>query len=439
MKFFDRKEEIAKLKAIYNRAKENAQFTIVTGRRRIGKTSLIMKAYEDTSYLYFFVGRKSEADLCEDFQLELEEKLGVVTFGRATKFSEIFKQVMLLAQKQHITLFIDEFQDFLRVNKSIFSDIQKIWDQYKSEAKINLIVCGSINRLMNKIFKDKEEPLYGRQTDEIRVLPFTPSVLKEIMYTYSPNYCSEDLLAMYALTGGVAKYVEHFVDKNALTLKSMLEMVCSKDSMYINEGKITLIEEFGKEYNTYFSILTAIASGHNQRNEIEDIVGKEVGGYLTKLEDDYNLIRKNQPMFEKTSSSNVKYVLYDNFFIFWFRFIYKYSYMIEIMAYDKLLRIIERDYPAFSGKALERYFKELLAESGRYTRIGSWWDKKGETDIDIIAENELEKTAEFIEVKRQPKRFEPSILEERMNDFLKATGHFNKYTLSCKCLSVDDM
>jgi len=288
MRFFDRTYEIQKLRDIKAKSLDVAQFTIVTGRRRIGKTSLILKAFEDEKILYFFVSRKSEAELCEDFLGEIQRQLGVVTFGTPTKFSEIFSQIVQFAKSQPITLFIDEFQDFVRVNKSIFSDMQRIWDLNKGESKINLIVCGSVISMMNNIFSNQKEPLFGRQTQEIRVKPFAPSVLKEILNEYYPNYNNEDLLALYTFTGGVAKYVEHFVDNQIFTLADMLKNICQRDSVFINEGKITLVEEFGRDYGVYFSILSAIATGRNTRAKIEEFIGKEVGGYLTKLDSDFD-------------------------------------------------------------------------------------------------------------------------------------------------------
>ena len=81
MKFFDRTEEIATLKEILELSKSIAQFTVITGRRRIGKTSLVWKAYENEPILYFFVARKAESDLCNDFLIEIENKLGIPTMG----------------------------------------------------------------------------------------------------------------------------------------------------------------------------------------------------------------------------------------------------------------------------------------------------------------------------------------------------------------------
>jgi hypothetical protein len=130
---------------------------------------------------------------------------------------------------------------------------------------------------MNKIFKDKKEPLFGRQTNTIHVRPFSPSVLKEIMSEYCSDYKKSDLLALYTLTGGVAKYVELFIDRKKFTDRKMLDMFFERDSYFLSEGKNMLVDEFGKDYGIYFSILTLIAQGKNTRSDIENILNiKEV-------------------------------------------------------------------------------------------------------------------------------------------------------------------
>ena len=439
MRFFDRKDEVATLKEILELSKSNAQFTVVTGRRRIGKTSLVWKAYESEAILYFFVARKAESDLCMDYIQEIENKLGIPTIGGTERFPEIFEYLMKLSIERPITLFIDEFQEFFKVNKSVYSDMQRIWDMYHTKAHINLIVCGSIFSMMTKIFKDKKEPLYNRQTRFMTIRPFAPAVLKEIMAEYNPNYTVEDLLALYSFTGGVAKYVQLLIDAGATTKVKMLNHIIKADSVFIGEGKAILIEEFGKDYGVYFSILSAIARGKTLRSEIEQIVGREIGGYLTKLEKEYEVITKNQPIFEQTSTKNVRYTIEDNFFTFWFRFIYKYNYMLEIENNDAVKTIINRDYETFSGKMLERYFKRVLVESKAYTRIGSWWDRRGKNEIDIVAENELNDEAVFIEVKRKEENFNAQVLNEKVNVFTRATGKFKDYAVSQKGLSMTDM
>ncbi len=439
MRFFDRTEELVTLREIRRRANENAQFTVVTGRRRIGKTSLVWKAYEEEPILYFFVARKAESDLCDDYIIEIENKLGIPMMGRAEHFADIFEYLMKLSAERPITLFIDEFQEFFRVNKSVFSDMQRIWDIYSPKSHINLIVCGSIYSMMTKIFKDKKEPLYNRQSRFMTVRPFSPTVLKEILAEYNPNFTEEDLLALYTFTGGVAKYVQLLMDEGATTKTKMLNRIITADSIFLGEGKAILIEEFGKDYGIYFSILSAIARGKTSRSEIEDVVGRQIGGYLTKLENEYEVISKRQPMFEKSSNKNVRYTIEDNFFSFWFRFIYKYSYMLEIENYGSLKTIIDRDYETFSGKMLERWFKRVLIEQQAYTRIGGWWDRKGKNEIDIVAENELNDTATFFVVKRKSENIDLRTLEEKAAVFLRATGEFKGYNISYRGLSMTDM
>ena len=439
MRFFDREEEIATLREIREKARSIAQFTVVTGRRRIGKTSLVWRAYEDRPFLYFFVARKVESELCESYQAEIEEKLGIPLMGRTGHFAEIFEYLMKLSTQTPITLFIDEFQEFFRINKSIYSEMQRIWDIYHTTARINLIVCGSIYSMMTKIFKDKKEPLYKRQSRFMTIRPFTTTVIKEILAEHNPGYTAEDLLALYSFTGGVAKYVQLLMDAGATTKARMLNHIIKADSIYLGEGKSILIEEFGKDYGVYFTILSAIARGKTSRSEIENTVGKEIGGYITKLEKEYELITKRQPLFEKTTTKNVRYTLNDNFFTFWFRFIYKYNYMLEIEAYDSMKKIIGRDYETFSGLMLERYFRSQLIESQEFTRIGNWWDRKGENEIDLIAENELENRAVFFEVKRKAANLDMEILKEKAARFLRATGQFKDYVVSYKGLSMDNM
>lgn len=439
MKFYDREKEISFLRKTRKMAEKSACFTVVTGRRRIGKTTLITKAYEDLPFIYFFVARKAEGDLCEVFLEEISEKLGVPTLGSSRHFSDIFRYLMQLSQKQSFTLVIDEFQDFYRVNKAVFSEMQDIWDTYEKTSHINLIVCGSIYSMMQKIFKDQKEPLYGRNTGELRVKPFHPSTLKQIMQNAKPGYNKEDLLAMFTFTGGVAKYVNQLVDAGALDKDAMIRYIISANSTFLNEGKNNLIEEFGKDYGTYFSILSCIARGKNTRSEIEDVIGKEIGGYLTNLEKDYELIAKRQPLFEKSATKSVRYELKDVFYSFWFRFVFKYSYIIEIENYVKLQEIVMRDYNTFSGLMLERYFYRVAVESGRYTRLGRWWDRRGENEIDLIAEDELTNRVTFFEIKRQKDEISMGVLKQKAEVFLQATHQYKEHEISYKGLSMGEM
>jgi uncharacterized protein len=439
MKFFGRKDEIRELHDIRKRSLQTSCFTIVTGRRRSGKTSLLLKAYEEVSdMLYFFVARKSEEELCKDFVDEMTEKLQMPVLGEVTHFADIFKYLMQLSASRPLTLIIDEFQDFKRVNASIFSDMQKIWDLNKQAAHINLVVCGSVYSLMNVIFKSNKQPLYGRQTGEIKLTPFPPSTLKEILGAYNPSYTADDLLALYSYTGGVAEYVEMMMDGGAITKEQMAEKFVGKNSYFIYEGKNMLIEEFGKDYARYFEVLQLIASGYTTRPEMESKMKIEISGYLTKLENDYCLISRHMPMFNKTNR-NMRYQMEDNFLRVWFRYIYKYGYMLEVGANKKLKMLMDSDYTTYTGRVLERYFKVKLMESEVFTHIDSWWDRKGENEIDIIAADELEQKVCFFEVKRQTKDVNLGVLKAKAEHFLQATGKFGRYEMEYRGLSLDDM
>ena len=219
----------------------------------------------------------------------------------------------------------------------------------------------------------------------------------------------------------------------------MIAHIVSSNSIFLGEGKNNLLEEFGKDYGVYFSILSCIARGRNTRSEIEDIVGREIGGYLTNLETEYELIAKRQPLFEKSRTKNVRYELVDVFYSFWFRFIFKYSYVLEIENYSKLREIIGRDYNTFSGLMLERYFHRKAVESGEYTRLGRWWDRKGENEIDLIAEDELSEEVTFFEIKRQKSEISLTELERKAGIFLSATRPFKNARVSYKGLSMQDM
>jgi len=440
MIFVSRQEEIEQLRSIRERSIRVAQFTVLTGRRRIGKTSLVLKAYEEGgSMLYFFVSRKSEAELCRDFAGEVTSKLGITPFGQAERFADVFSFLMDYAKNHPLTLMIDEFQDFIRVNASVFSDMQKIWDLNKQDAKINLIVCGSINTLLNRLFRDSKEPLYGRQTEFMKLEAFTPSVLKEVLERYNPAYTAEDLLALYLLTGGVPKYVELFIDSGACTKQEMLHRTICRNSFFLDEGRNVLIEEFGKDYARYFEILSLIASGHNTRGDIEGIMHAEIGGYMTRLERDYGLVAKYKPMLQKSDNKNIRYAVRDNFLRFWFRFIYKYGYVVEANAFDKLETIVEESYYTYSGRVLEQYFKDKARETGQFTRIDSWWDRKGENEIDMITTDDVGRRIVFYEIKRQSSEINLHSLEKKVERFLSVNPEFAAYEVQTTGLSMEDM
>lgn len=434
MKFYNREKELQNLREIEGTSKVSSKMTVIVGRRRIGKTKLIQEAYKDKVYL--FVSKKNEALLCEEFISIIQNTLDVKVFGNITKFKELFEYLMELAKTKHFTLVIDEFQEFLQINDSIYSDMQNIWDNYKDNSKMNLVLSGSIYSLMKKIFEDKKEPLFGRANNKIHLKSFTVKTIKEILQENYPEYTNDDLLSFYMLTGGVAKYVEILVDNKAFTLEKQLSIIFDEYSLFLEEGKNLLVEEFGKEYTTYFSILSLIASSKTARVEIESILGKNIGGYLDRLENEYTIIKKVKPIFSKEGSRTLRYEIIDNFFNFWFRFIYKYKSAIEIENYKYVKEIVNRDYTTYSGHFLEKYFIEKLKLSNQYSDIGTYWERGNENEIDIVGVNDDAKTMLIAEIKRQDKKIDIKKLEKKA---VKLTSKYKKYEVNYVGYSLADM
>lgn len=437
MKFYDREKELKILQENEQQSFESAVFTVMMGRRRIGKTSLITKSLEGKEYAYLFVSKDSEALLCQNFQRDLEQQIGLQIYGEITRFKDLFEIIMKESQRRHLTIVIDEFQTLYKINPSIFSDMQNVWDRYKRDAKINLIVLGSIQTLMKRIFEDESEPLYGRPTSKFVLRPFTIRVMKEIMQDAHPGYTPEDLLCLYTLTGGVAKYIELLIDAKCYTKEKMLNYVCRQDSYFLTEGKDLLNQEFSGEFTTYFSILQVIAAGKTKRSEIDSTLHKDMGTYLQNLESKYELISRMKPLLAKQNGKVTAYEIRDNFLRFWFRFIYPYQSLIERNLFSLLRSNITQNYEGFTGRTLERYFQDKLMETEQFTQIGNWWDRKGQNEIDLIAINEFDHTGIVAEIKRNPHKLSLQKLEEKIAVLPKKD--FGEYQLQALGLSVKDI
>ena len=435
-KFYDRTNELNALAQIEKQSEKTACFTVLTGRRRIGKTQLLKHFIDDKKSAYLFTSRNAEKSLCEQWYKTLEESIGLRIFGKIESLSDLFEQIMIYSHTKHFTLVIDEFQDIEYVNKTFFSQMQNIWDSHKSSSKLNLIVCGSIYSLMTKIFKDEKEPLFGRSTHYINLKPFTPSVVKTILQDFNPKYRPEDLLCLYMLSGGVAKYIFLLMNAGATTKAKMLDSVCNMASPFLVDGRDILISEIGKDYGIYFSILQAISRGLTTQNEIDSVIQKNTGAYLQNLQKIFGITEQIRPLLSKPESRNTRWQIVDEYMLFYFRFIYSHQDLIELGNYDMLKEFILRDYETFTGKTLERYFKAKLQEEGNITKIGSWWDRKAMNEIDIISINDLEKSCNIYEVKRQAKNINLAKVQAKAAIFMQ---NLSTYTQNVFGLSMDDM
>jgi len=436
MKFYDREKEIRELQHIDNLANETAQFTVLMGRRRTGKTTLMTYALEGRQYLYFFIGKKAESLQCQFFQQQVERELGLHIHGQVTGFAKLLEELLIYSKNRKLTIIIDEFQRLADIGEGIISDIQEVWDMHHAEAHVHLIACGSIYNMMKNIFENRKGPLFGRKTARIDLKPFGISVLKQILHDYHPEYTSEDLLMLYAITGGVAKYVAQLMDEGCKSWADMLAAVCRPSSIFLDEGTELLVGEFGRKFQIYYSILQLIASGMTSQSEIDSVIGKNTGRYLDTLETEYTLIKKRRPLWAKPNSQGVKFYIDDCFLNFWFRFIESNRSLVELGKLDILEEIIRKEYTQYSGLVLEKYFRQLYGENERVTEVSHWWDSKGENEIDLIALQRLDQQATIAEVKRNPKKYDAKALAEKYEHIKK---HLRSYKVNLIGLSMDDM
>ncbi|MBC8391256.1 MAG: ATP-binding protein [Deltaproteobacteria bacterium] len=427
MKFYNRRWELKELRSLYRQCVNQGKMTVLTGRRRVGKTLLATEFAQKQPHIYLFISRKSESLLCDEFLREIRQVFDLPVIGQISTFKEILQLLLELSLNKRFTLIIDEFQEFYTINPSVYSDIQNLWDRYRRKSKLNMIFIGSVYSLMNKIFQDSKEPLFNRADRQFLINPFPIKDIAEILKDFGQN-STKTLFDYYVITGGMPIYIDLLATNKAFKFNDILDFVLHANSPLLYEGKNVLIEEFGKEYNIYFSILSLIASGKTSRPAIESILERNIGGYIERLESDFAIIGKRIPINAKPGTRFVKYRINDNFLSFWFRFIYRNMSAIETGNYEYVKALIVRDYSTYCGPVLEKMFRELLATKKQYNKIGAYWDRKSENEIDIVAVNEMKKKILMAEVKLNLSKISIKKLKEKSEKLLVSyPGHKTEF------------
>lgn len=434
MKFYFRTNALSDLGSLWEQSARNSKMAVIMGRRRVGKTSLALEFVKDKKYLYLFAAKKAEALLCQDYVEVIERQLQIKIHGKVETFKEIFSFLMDHAKTHQFVLIIDEFQEFFAINPSVYSDLQCIWDLNKNNTKMQLVFIGSIYSMMHKIFEDSKEPLFGRADRIINLRPFTIPQMKEILDDYNIKDLNS-LFDFYVITGGVPKYLDWLLNNKCKNFDNSLDFIAQENSPFLNEGRNQLITEFGKDYMIYFSVLELISRGKTSSSEIESVINKNVSAYLDNLESVYSIIKKFKPIDAKPNGKLQKYHLVDNFLQFWFRFIYRNREAVEIQNYAFIKTLIKRFYDSYKGRLLEKFFQDILALSGKYNRIGSYWEKDHRNEIDIVAINDLDKTMLLSEVKINKHKNTQTRLEHRAINLL---SKYPDYTVEYKLLSLED-
>ena len=415
MKFYNRKNELDALSKIYDLSLRLSHMVVITGRRRIGKTELIKQfAKRKNNVIYLFVSKKKTGVLLEEFRDILSLKIPFLKNVVFNNFDDFFSFIFDYMKENHTLIVIDEFQNFQSVDPSIFSIFQKHWDLKKNDIKGAFILIGSVFTAMRKIFEGEKEPLMGRATAKFYIEPLKPHSIIEILKDHKVD-TSADILFYYTLFGGVPKYY-FLLDRYELFGKHKDEIIktlfCEQNAVLQNEGRDIFIEEFGKNYTVYFSILQSIASGNTQMVRIADDCGINVNSiskYLDELTSYYGIIERRVPVTEFKNEKIGRYYILDNAVNFWFRYIFKNQSLIEIGDKKTLTDKILNDLNTLMGFKWEQLVKNILKEKNilpfKFIKIGGFWTRKENIEIDITALNETEGKILFGECKLNGNNF----------------------------------
>lgn len=396
MKFYNREDELQELNLLRNAM---PSMIVLTGRRRVGKTELIKKFLEDKTGVYLFVdSEKSEKMLIAEFSAQLSECFGLGDYVMIEDWETLLELIFDLGNKRDVIVCIDEFQRFLQINPSFISQLQKYWDMSGAGSRVYFVISGSSVGMINRIFVEQKAPLFKRAQNILFIEPFD---LKTIYLILNDLGVTDAVtkIEMYALFGGMIHYYTLLEDYGVKSVEDAIDkLLLRKFAPLKNEVRDTMIESFGREHKTYYSILTAIALGKSTKSEISDYVDVKVTSlsrYMDDLMNVVGVVRREVPVTESRPwrSKKGRYLLNDNFFEFWFRFIFRNMSYHEIGNFDYLRKKIRQGFDPFVGRKFEGVCREFLMELNRqgglpfrFDRIGSWWNRKGD-EIDIIALN----------------------------------------------------
>ena len=252
---------------------------------------------------------------------------------------------------------------------------------------------------------------------------------REMMLEEAGDFQAKDLLTVYALTGGVAAYVELLAKQNALSASKAIRFLFSIEGGWLRaEGNVYLANEFQRKFAVYKEILHAIATGDTKWNEIQDRIPENINSYLRRLEE-FRLIERVFPILEESSARKSRYRIADPYMRFWLTFVDTIQ-MTDLAAYhhwDKLIKLCEDALPQFLGKTLEQWFISSYLESGMWTRVGSWWDRRGHHEIDLIAIDDINKKIVFGEAKLNSEKYDERKLEQSSQAFLIEHKKYAQY------------
>ena len=395
--FIDRYDEMRCLEEQYQR--DSASFVVIYGRRRVGKTTCISEFIKDKKSIYMLATEESDEMNQRLFKQSVEEAMNMnIEF---TGWEELFKSIPF-STEERIVVVLDEFQYLGKVKASFPSILQRIWDTYLMNQNVMLILCGSLVSMMESQALNYSSPLYGRRTAQMK--------MKQIPYRYYKDFYPDmeeyQRLKHYAVTGGIPKYIELFGHKEDV-FDTIQETVLNPNGFLYEEPMFLLKNEVA-ETGSYFSILSAIASGNRKISQMASVLQmpqSQLLKYLYTLME-LDLIERQVPVTELNPERSKKgiYRIKDHFISFWFRFVYPYRSRLEIHQAEAVLDKIRRDFPSSHlGYVYEDICRERLLMmcstsklNAELNLVGRWWDND-DHEIDLVGldnENKIMVAAE---------------------------------------------
>jgi AAA+ ATPase superfamily predicted ATPase len=385
MAFIDREREIAFLEERWREPK--AQFVVIWGKRRVGKTELVKQFVADKPHVYFLAESTSEKEQLHRFSQVLgrffKEPL-LETRGFAG-WEESFQYVR--TKNERFVLAIDEFPYLVWSNPAVVSLFQKAWDEHWSTGKMFLILLGSSMAMMENEILGYRSPLYGRRTGQWRVDPMTFSAAG--LFRKGKSFA--DRLAHFSLAGGIPAYWLQLDSKKDFT-ENLKTHVLKKGAMLYDEVEFILREEL-REPRYYFALLQAIAQGKRKLSEIVNATGLShpvANKYLGVLAD-LRIVERETPVTEEKPLKSKKglYRITDPFFNFWFSFVFPKRGELEMDRIEEALDSIQHGLSHHFASIYERVAMETLWSHIQnffpFTAVGRWWERNEE--IDIVAFN----------------------------------------------------
>jgi AAA+ ATPase superfamily predicted ATPase len=378
--FVNREKELSLLNSEYNTS--GFRFSVIYGRRRVGKTTLLKEYIKNKQAIYFLVTLESENILLERFKSLVAQFLDddFLQTLNIKSFEQLFEYIALKNIKQKLIIIIDEFQYLAKVDKSTPSKFQLIVDEILKNTNTHLILCGSIISMMYEQTLSYNSPLYGRRTSAIKL----EALRFEHISAFFKNKTTNELIELYSILYGVPKYLEIFKDEKDI-FTAIEKNILHKDKFLFDEPRYILQNEVNEPI-TYFTILEAIANGNHKIGNIAGRVNKNVHNitsFISKLIE-LDIIYKDVPITETNPTKSKKglYFIKDNFFRFWFSYVLPYKSQLELENTQYALKKVKENFHSFVSKTYENLSIEYTLNNFDILKCGRWWNKN--TEIDIV-------------------------------------------------------